>query len=54
MYLNEIKNYFKMKNININCPVVINRTAPNTIFISLSRDKKMELKLARKVLKNMV
>ena len=45
IYLNEINNYLKMKNISINCPVVINRTAPNTIFISLSSDKKMESQL---------
>ncbi len=49
VYLKEIKNYLKIKNININCPVLINRTAPNTIFISLSRDKKMELKLKRSI-----
>ena len=40
-----------MKNININCPVVINRTAPNTIFISLSSDKKMELRLKKNIKK---
>ncbi len=51
MYLSEIKNYFKMKNINIICPVVINRTAPNTIFISLSRDKRIKLKLAKSIKK---
>lgn len=50
-YLNEINNYLKMKNININCPVVINRTAPNTIFISLSSDKKMELRLKKNIKK---
>ena len=40
-----------MKNINITCPVVINKTAPNTIFISLSRDKRIKLKLARSIKK---
>ncbi|MAI29355.1 MAG: hypothetical protein CMP38_04005 [Rickettsiales bacterium] len=49
VYLKEIKNYLKTKNIKINCPVVINRTAPNTIFISISNDKKMELKLKRSI-----
>ena len=51
MHLNEINNYLKMKNINITCPVVINRTAPNTIFISLSRDKRIKSKLARSIKK---
>ena len=45
VYLKEIKNFLKMKNIKIKCPVVINKTAPNTIFIPLCSDKKMELKL---------
>ena len=47
--LGEINNYFKLKNIKINCPVIVNRTAPNTIFISLSKDKEMELKLNKKI-----
>jgi len=51
VYLNEINNYLKIKNININCPVVINRTAPNTIFISLSSDKKMGLRLKKNIKK---
>ncbi len=51
VYLNEINNYLKVKNISINCPVVINRTAPNTIFISLSSDKKMEFQLIRNIKK---
>ena len=51
VHLNEINNYLKMRNININCPVVINRTAPNTIFISLSNDKKMELQLKKNIKK---
>ena len=51
VHLNEINNYLKMRNININCPVVINRTAPNTIFISLSSDKKMELRLKKNIKK---
>ena len=48
-YLREINNHLKLKNIKINCPVIVNRTAPNTIFISLSKDKKMELKLRKKI-----
>ena len=48
-YLREINNHLKLKNIEINCPVIVNRTAPNTIFISLSKDKKMELKLRKKI-----
>ena len=51
MYLNEINNYLKMKNININCPMVINKTAPNTIFISLSRYKRIESQLNRSIKK---
>jgi len=39
----------KLKNIKINCPVIVNRTAPNTIFISLSFDKRIELKLKKKI-----
>ena len=49
LYLNEIKTYLKTKNIKINCPVIINRTAPNTFFISLSNDKKMELILTKNI-----
>ena len=48
-YLKEINNYLKLKNIKINCPVIVNRTAPNTIFISLSFDKRIELKLKKKI-----
>ena len=51
LYLNEIKNYLKMNNIKMNCPAIINRTAPNTIFISLSTNKKMELTLKRNIKK---
>ena len=47
----KLNNYLKMKNIRINCPVVINRTAPNTIFISLSSDKNLELKLKKNIKK---
>ena len=47
----KLKIILKMKNIKINCPVVINRTAPNTIFIPLSSDKKMELKLKSNIKK---
>ena len=48
-YLKEINNFLSLKKIKINCPVVVNRTSPNTIFISLSTDKKMELKLKRNI-----
>tara|TARA_B100000963_G_scaffold314169_1_gene292562 strand:- start:120 stop:845 length:726 start_codon:yes stop_codon:yes gene_type:complete len=51
IYLDEIKNYLKMRNIKINCPVVVNRTAPNTFFISLSRSKRMEFRLKRSIKK---
>jgi hypothetical protein len=48
-YLREINNFLKLKNIKINCPAIVNRTAPNTIFISLSKDKETELKLVKKI-----
>ena len=44
-YLKEIYNFLRLKNIKINCPAIVNRTSPNTIFVSLSTDKKLELKL---------
>ncbi len=50
-YLSEIQTFLKTKNIRINCPVIINRTSPNTIFISLSSDKKIEVVLAKNIRK---
>ena len=48
-YLKEIYNFLRLKNIKINCPFIVNKTSPNTIFISLSTDQKMEIKLKRNI-----
>ncbi len=51
IYLNEIKDYLKIRDIKVNCPVVRNRTSPNTLFISLSFDKSLESKLKKVIRK---
>ena len=39
IYLKEIKNYLKLNNIEILLPIIRNRTAPNTFFITLCDGK---------------
>ena len=41
IYLKEIKNYLKLNNIEILLPIIRNRTAQNTFFITLC-DRKMK------------
>ncbi len=49
LYLQEIKQFLKKKDININIPIIRNKTAPNTFYISITNDKKIELKLKKKI-----
>ena len=38
-YLREIKNYLNLNNVDISLPIIRNRTAPNTFFITLCNRK---------------
>ena len=42
IYLKEIKNYLKLNNIEILLPIIRNRTAPNTFFITLCDGKMLD------------
>ena len=42
IYLKEIKDYLKLNNIEILLPIIRNRTAPNTFFITLCDGKMLD------------
>ena len=44
-YLDEIKNFLKINNIDLTMPIIRNRTSPNTFFITLTNSKILRRKL---------
>ena len=44
-YLDEIKNFLKINNIDLTMPIIRNRTSPNTFFITLTDSKILRRKL---------
>ncbi len=47
IFLSEIIKLLKTKNLNVNLPVIRNRTSPNTFFLTIGKDIKLNIRLKK-------